>query len=1454
LPSSRNKTVCVVVPLAASGPGGRKATAPVLADLARQAGKASVVLAVNNVAVDDDAWKIVSEKGWEIVRAPTTLTEPSFRRWVHSVVASRKEQIVAVVPPGAFVLDDFFKKLADEWVAFGDPAGALRLDAPPGKAGIGSSDPWAVGPDGAHLVAEWDPEGGTPAFANVGRTREPLVAFKAPSLFDGIVLDDLVEETPPAPAEPKPPAPASLRSRIVPVADGPRPEPPRPAPPLRTEPDIPKPPAFPPPPAPKETAPRERPDIAPGKASFLVATNRRPRLLRAALGLLVSQETPPGWRWDVMVGGEPGDPGEAIVREFPGVKWVDCPGPTVTTKLNALLAATAAELVLKADDDDLQPPDRLSAAAMAHENGALASGPANVIFYDLDNDRAMDWAGRATQGLIGTAMSFSTAFLRQVGGWPEQAKGEDGALMSRLRRARPDLPFVDLTGKMGVVVALQHGDNLYQRPVLEKGGRTSRGGFAVTGLGSLDEAGFAPAVRRAIQVVVRGISDGTKAVPPPAPAAPTLSFGEAPGLFTCVQGQFGQQAFVDGLKSVGFRTIAFEDAKAALAAGTPVLFHGWRDQYVQLGKKHSGLVAVLWHSGWTGSDLMGEGKALADALAAARMGTVRLFWLERRDVVPEGATPIAPVWSPDGLRAAAGTPRKRPRSVMVAFHGSWSAPCKNDLAGIVACAGIPGVELHLSKCAVDGPKAAVVREILRNVKHVVHEQLPREAAIRLTAEMEVVCHPSVSDTWPYSTLEAVHGGTPVVASDVVAWTASLPEWAHRQCIPHSATATAEIRALVTALLDDPTKRARLLEAQRSTLEGLAATCAEEFGAAVGKIGFPIHGVIVPKTTPTAPQKLVLRPPAPRKRPKIVMMPDVPDWAFGRIVAQVRKGLPDFNLETRYVGQNGRAAADEHAVLFYYHDHHRVGNPKQSAVCLYDFFSWHPEDLEEILPKFGAILVVNKTLRKIVENLESVKVAKVPVFDIPDGVDTSFFTPAKRIPRGDKLRAGWAGNLNWGGDWGKGDLKGVGLLEAVRERTADFVEWTIVDRTKNPVLFKNMPDIYRRLDVITCFSQQEGTPNPVLEGLAAGCLAVTPSVGLVPELVADGAVATVVERDVDAFVVALREAHESPDLLDRARKTNPDVMRRNWDWKVVLEKWRAALEYVEGLISGNLTGAVSGHWELCGSGGPDLSNEVTAFVTTVGAPDFPHCLDALAAQDCRFRLRVIDRVAPMSAAFQKMIDDCETPFYIQVDEDMILYPHAVRTMHERMLKEPDKTAILVHGLHDAFTGYNLTGIKIYRHSVIKKFPYAPQDFSCEVGQNERLQNAGFCVTVKFHGLDAPLDDTILGDVNAHWTPWGVFEKYFRDLQKMRQNPECQAWMTQLVPLFIRKFQKDPNNVTQFAFLGALVGLCAPLRDEGEKDFRVSRAQDYFDMLREVLQDDFNKAPRKKIEQVKKWKQS
>src|SRR5215213_11615024 len=76
------------------------------------------------------------------------------------------------------------------------------------------------------------------------------------------------------------------------------------------------------------------------------------------------------------------------------------------------------------------------------------------------------------------------------------------------------------------------------------------------------------------------------------------------------------------------------------------------------------------------------------------------------------------------------------------------------------------------------------------------------------------------------------------------------------------------------------------------------------------------------------------------------------------------------------------------------------------------------------------------------------------------------------------------------------------------------------------------------------------------------------------------------------------------------------------------------------------------------------DDTTVCVITVGdEPNFTECLERLRAQTVGFRLEIIDRIAPMSRAFREMQDRCSTQWFVQVDEDMLLYPHAIASLRE-----------------------------------------------------------------------------------------------------------------------------------------------------------------------------------------------
>jgi hypothetical protein len=234
-------------------------------------------------------------------------------------------------------------------------------------------------------------------------------------------------------------------------------------------------------------------------------------------------------------------------------------------------------------------------------------------------------------------------------------------------------------------------------------------------------------------------------------------------------------------------------------------------------------------------------------------------------------------------------------------------------------------------------------------------------------------------------------------------------------------------------------------------------------------------------------------------------------------------------------------------------------------------------------------------------------------------------------------------------------------------------------------------------------------------------------------------------------------------------------------------------------------------------GPDLAAQVTVFVTTVGAQTFAECLRHLDEQDVTVGFELIDRVAPLPAALQQMIDRCVTPYFVQVDEDMLLDTDAVRRLYELIDAEWPNVAVLVGRLLDPHLGRWIEGIKIHRHDYVSRFPW--HDHESVMARNAAIVAAGYRVTrrpTEESGMKMTFGEHVIGD-----DPLTVFQRY-RDLEQLRlRDPDAIAWFGEYPAQFLRRFGEQPNAVDFFALMGVLAangGSADSLAQVPIKDFR------------------------------------
>jgi glycosyltransferase involved in cell wall biosynthesis len=348
----------------------------------------------------------------------------------------------------------------------------------------------------------------------------------------------------------------------------------------------------------------------------------------------------------------------------------------------------------------------------------------------------------------------------------------------------------------------------------------------------------------------------------------------------------------------------------------------------------------------------------------------------------------------------------------------------------------------------------------------------------------------------------------------------------------------------------------------------------------------------------------------------------------------------------------------------------------------------------------------------------------------------------------------------------------------------------------------MAEWYNFGTVLVCASESEGTPNTALEAAASGCTVVTTRVGNMPELIVDGVNGVFVERNVESLEWGVKRA--VADSVRLATQLHADI--QSWNWRTRATEF---FQLFRDVISDRKPVAAA-------DSRPDISSEVTVFVSTVGAASYPECLTHLVNQDCRFRMEVIENVAPMSAAFQQMLDRCKTPFYVQVDEDMILHPFAIRRLHDWIRAAAPDVALVVGWLWDMHLGRGIQGVKAFRHAICRRYPYSDVQ-SCEKDQLQRMQRDGFRYLRPPEEVPTQDDPATLGLHGAHYDPRSMFERYATLEQRRCRHPEKLAWFADHAVQFIDRFRADPSEINLMAVMGLLAGCLSGDEQVGEKDF-------------------------------------
>jgi glycosyltransferase involved in cell wall biosynthesis len=293
--------------------------------------------------------------------------------------------------------------------------------------------------------------------------------------------------------------------------------------------------------------------------------------------------------------------------------------------------------------------------------------------------------------------------------------------------------------------------------------------------------------------------------------------------------------------------------------------------------------------------------------------------------------------------------------------------------------------------------------------------------------------------------------------------------------------------------------------------------------------------------------------------RLAMIADSPGWAHDIIASGLLLSLPaDFEIDIRYLYD-----AEYRTCLLEGFDHepydlvHLMSWRQLPAIAefaiprgkLVSTIHGHrnldcAEKLQRTFAACSEVSVVSQRLQRVLA--DGGRGASLT----PCGVDTQWFCPSTNTPPHPFTFCA-AGRLY---DDQSDDIKGWRrvlwpVAKALAEHHAQFLT---IDRAARKQ-HHEMPAFYSAADVFLCASASEGNPLPLLEAAACGLALLTTDVGVAGELAEDGG-ARILPRCPTAFLSALRELADAPELRHAMGRRAREHMLKHRDWTHVAPLW------------------------------------------------------------------------------------------------------------------------------------------------------------------------------------------------------------------------------------------------------------------------------------------------------------
>ena len=180
-------------------------------------------------------------------------------------------------------------------------------------------------------------------------------------------------------------------------------------------------------------------------------------------------------------------------------------------------------------------------------------------------------------------------------------------------------------------------------------------------------------------------------------------------------------------------------------------------------------------------------------------------------------------------------------------------------------------------------------------------------------------------------------------------------------------------------------------------------------------------------------------------------------------------------------------------------------------------------------------------------LEELKQIHNNPFYVPNGVDENLFY--KKRPIMDNRN-----EITFGHVGKKSILKNQTTILEPAVNKANVKYNPHYNKYTNKVPHTKMVDIHNNYDVYIACSDEDGTPNGMLEAAACGRPVIINNIGNAPQFIKDGYNGFIVEKKIDSYVDVMRWCKDNPDKVHQMGINARSEIERAWTWELMSKNY------------------------------------------------------------------------------------------------------------------------------------------------------------------------------------------------------------------------------------------------------------------------------------------------------------